>query len=59
MASRNKPAPANKIFLFDIRESVPEEYESRLTLEAESNDSSRCSQEAKVWRLWTPASIFL
>src|SRR3972149_5514008 len=27
MASRSKPAPANKIFLFDMRESLPEEYE--------------------------------
>ena len=27
MASRSKPAPANRIFLFDMRESLPEEYE--------------------------------
>jgi hypothetical protein len=31
MASRSRPpAPANKMFLFDMRESVPEEYESKL-----------------------------
>jgi hypothetical protein len=40
MASRSKPAPAHRIFLFDMRESVPEldEYKVNVIARAVGRD---------------------